>query len=198
MPPDGHPGPVDVEVAECHVVEAVHLLEAAEKLLVEALAGAVQRAVGLVVGAFWGRELLGHPVDRRRRGGDQAADIGGDGSLEDVEGGVHHDLDGETGLIRALGDTDGRLMEDDVDAGHRAGEQGGVAQVVVDDGDVAVGLGPGQVGRPAAGELVDDDDLGGPAFDELVGDRRADDTGTAGDEEALAGNGCVHRETSHR
>ena len=33
---------------------------------------------------------------------------------------------------------------------------------------------------------------------DLVGDRRADDTGTAGDEEALAGNGCVHRETSHR
>ena len=63
---DGHPRPVDVEVAKGHVVEAVHLLEAAEKLLVEALAGAVEGAVGVEVVAFRGRELLGHSVDRRR------------------------------------------------------------------------------------------------------------------------------------
>src|SRR5207244_2318689 len=131
VPADGHPGPVDVEVPKCYVVEAVHLLEAAEELLVEALAGTVQGAVGGEVVAFWGRKLLGHPVDGGRRGSDETADTGGDGGFEDVEGGVYHDLDSETGLLRALGDADGRLVEDDVDAGHGTGAHRAVGQVRV-------------------------------------------------------------------
>ena len=66
-----HARPVDVEVPQRHVVQAVHRVEAAQHALVEALRGAVESVVVVMVVALVGRELLGHAVDRRRRRGDR-------------------------------------------------------------------------------------------------------------------------------
>jgi len=43
-------------------------------------------------------------------------------------------------------------------------------------------LGPRDVGPPAAGQVVEDEDLRGPAVDEQVGDVRADEAQPAGDQ----------------
>jgi len=65
------------------------------------------------------RERLGQAIDRRRRRGDDAADIGLDRRLEDVEAAVDEDLVRQARLLRALRDPDGGEVEDGVDASIR-------------------------------------------------------------------------------
>ena len=69
--------------------------------------------------ALGGRELLGQAVDRGGRGGDHLADAVPLGRLEHVEGAVDQHLEGQPGLLGALGDADRGLVEDHVVApGH--------------------------------------------------------------------------------
>ena len=121
-----------------------------------------------------GRERLGQPVDRRRRGGDHLADAGRDGRLDHVEGAVDQHLEREPRLLGALRDADGGLVEDHVDARHEAADTAPVADVALDQRDVPVRPRPRQVLAAAADEVVEHDDLGDAGPDELVGDRGAD------------------------
>ena len=56
-----------------------------------------------------------------------------DRGLQHVEGAVGEHLEREPRLLRALRDADGRLMEDDIDAVHRLGQQRAVTNVALDD-----------------------------------------------------------------
>ena len=113
---DVHPRPVDVEVAQRHVVQAVHRVIAAQQTLVEQLRRAIQRLVGVGVVLLRRREPLGHPVHGRGRGGDDLAHPRLDGGVEHIGRATDQHVEREPGLLRAAGDPQGRLMEYDVDA----------------------------------------------------------------------------------
>ena len=86
-----------------------------------------------------------------------------------------------------MGDAQRRLVEDGVAAGDEPAHQRLVADVAVDELDLAALQRAGEVADAAADHVVDDDDLAGAEGDELVDDVRADEAGAAGDEDALAG-----------
>src|SRR6202000_3053536 len=60
-----------------------------------------------------------------------------------------------------------------------------VAHIALDQGDVAVGERPVEVGAASADEVVEHDDLRRSRFDQLVDERRADRAAAAGDEYPL-------------
>jgi hypothetical protein len=76
-------------------------------------------------------------------------------------------------------------VEDDVDAAHQLAHERRVADVALDDLDVAVGQRPGQVLAAAAHEVVEHDDLARLLLDDEVGDVRADHAGAARDQHAI-------------
>src|SRR5579875_1756084 len=108
-----HPGSVDVEVAQRHVVEPAHRVEAAQQALVERLRRAVEGVVAVRMVTLWSRELLRQPVHRGRGGGDDFSHPLAGSGLEHVEGTVDEHLQSKPWLLRALGYPDRRLMEDD-------------------------------------------------------------------------------------
>ena len=195
---DVHPRPVDVEVAERHVVEAVHGVEAAEQPLVEHLRRAVQRVVGIGVVRLRGRERLGQPVDRRRRRGDDLGDLVAHGGLEHVVGAVDHHVLGQPGLLRALRDADGRLVEDDVDALGQLVDERAIADVSVDHLHGAVGLGPCEVVAPPPDEVVQDHDVAGAGLDDEITQVRSDRAGAARDQDTGATQRSTHGRSTGR
>jgi hypothetical protein len=134
-----------------------------------------------------GRELLGQAVDRRRRRGDDLAHPRLARRLEDVVGPVDQDLEREPRLLGALGDPDRGQVEDGVDARHELAHERAVADVAVDEADVAVRLGPCEVLPPSADEVVEDDDLLGAGEHELVGYGRPDGACASGDQHSARG-----------
>jgi hypothetical protein len=183
---DVHPRAVDVEVAEGHVVEAVHRMEAAQEAFVEGLRRAVERVVCVRVVRLGGGEALGQAVDRGRRCGNHLVHAGLDGGLDDVEGAVDEHLDGQPGVLRALRDADCRLVEDHVDVLGHVPNQRSIADVALHDGHWAAGGGKVEVLATAAVEVVEDHDLGGLELDQLVGEVRADYSRASRDQDAFS------------
>ena len=134
--------------------------------------------------ALGGGELLGQPVDRRGRGGDDLLDARGHRGLEHVEGAVDQHVHRQPRLFGALRDADGGLMEHDVDALHHLVDQPPVADVALDDRHAPLAASRLEVLPPAADEVVEHDDFRG-GFGHQVGDVRADQAGAAGDENSL-------------
>jgi hypothetical protein len=181
-----HTRAVGVEIAQRHVVEAVLVIERTQHALVERLGAAVQRAVVVGVMVFGGRKRIGQSVDGGRRSGDDAGHARVHGRLQHVERAVHQHVDGEGRLFRALGDAQRSLMEDDVNAVHHVGDQSAIAHVTLDDGDASTSAGSGQILTAAANKVVQHDDLAHTVIQQLIGDVRANEAGTAGDEHTSA------------
>src|SRR5262249_16868038 len=105
---------------------------------------------------------------------------------EDVLGAVDHHLDRPQRLLGGLGDPQGGLVKDQVTAIGQAVDQGGVADIALDDADAAGTDSVRDVLVAPTHEVVHDGDGGGAGFDHLIDDERADETGAAGDEHAGA------------
>ena len=138
---DVHARPVDVEVAQGHVVEAVHVVEAAQQALVEDLGRPVEGPVVVGVVGFRGRELLRHPVDGGGGGGDDLLHLVFDAQLQEVKGGVDHDLHGVAWVLGALGDAQGGHVKDQVRVADQLLHEGAVADVGLDQADPSGGHG---------------------------------------------------------
>ena len=110
------------------------------------------------------------------------------GRLEHVERSGGHHVDGGSRVVGALGDPQRGLMEHDVDALHRLGERRPVADVA--DRRVRprrLAIADVEVLAAAAHEVVEHDDRVDAGLEGLVGDRRADEPGAAGDQDARSG-----------
>ena len=88
----------------------------------------------------------------------------------------------EPRILGAAGDPQRRLVEDDVHARGQPPDEIAVPDVALDDVDVAVRLGPGEVLAAAARQVVQHDHLAGAVLDQAVGDVRADQAEPAGDQ----------------
>ena len=162
------------------------MVEAAQQALVEDLGRPVEGPVVVGVVRFRGGELLGHAVDRGGGGGDDLLHLVLDAELQQVEGGVGHDLHGQSRVLGALGDAQGRHVEDQVRVADQLLHEGAVADVGLDQADLGGGHGVGQVLRAAALHVVDGDDLGAAFLDQEVDDVGADESGAAGDQDPFA------------
>ena len=183
---DVHPRAVHVEVTQGDVVEAAHCVETAEQAFVEGLGRAVEGVVRVRVVPLSCGEPRGEPVHRGRRRGDHLADTCVRRRLDDFIGAVDEDLEGEPGLLSALRDPYGRLMEDQVHPRHDIGDLAAIPDISLDDLDLARAENAGQVLHAPANEVVEDDDVPGPGFDELVHDGGADGARAARHEAALS------------
>jgi hypothetical protein len=135
--------------------------------------------VVVVVVTFAGRKFLGQPVDRRRRGGDDLVDPGLHGGLEYVERPVDQDLEGQSGILRALGDPDRGLMEHQVAARGQLTDEIAVPDVALDEFDPGIGQGAGQIGPTAPHEVVQDANSADIGLQQLVDDGGTDRSGSA-------------------
>ena len=86
-------------------------------------------------------------------------------------------------VLGALRDADGGLVEDDVDALHRLGQQRAVADVASTSATGPVRSGAGEVVVPAADEVVERRRSRRTLVDQPVDDVRADQPGAAGDQD---------------
>ncbi len=182
---DVHPRSVHVEVAQGHVVEAVHRVVAAEGALEEHLQRAVQRGVRVGVVVFLGGEVGGLAVDRGRRRGDDLVDLACDRGVEHVHRAAAQDVEREARILGALGDADRGLVEHDVDAAGGVHHHRRVAEIAFDHRDRAAVDRRREVRHAAPREVVEHADLFGLERDQLVGDRRADESGAARDQDRL-------------
>jgi hypothetical protein len=98
-------------------------------------------------------------------------------------------VDGQRRLFRALRDPERSLMKHDVDAVHHVGHHRAIADVALDDGDASASAGSRQILATAADEVVEHNDLAHAVIQQLIGDVRANEAGTAGDEHTSAGKG---------
>ena len=79
----------------------------------------------------------------------------------------------------AVGDAQGRLVEDQIAASHQLAHQPPVADVALDQLHAAAAQRIGQVRRPAAHHVVDGDDAAAAGGHQSVDDVRADEPGAA-------------------
>ncbi len=182
---DVHARAVDVEVAQRGVGQPVHFVEAAQHMFEANLVRAVERAVveGVILVH---RQVAGLTVDRGARGGDHFLDTRRHGRFEDVERAVHHDSVRLAWRLRALRDTQRRLVIDVVHALHAVGDELAVADVAFHEGDPSACAGAGKVLAIAAYEVIDGDHLGHTCVDQRVGDVRADESCAPCDQNSAA------------
>src|SRR5262249_3173002 len=152
---------INVEIAQAHTGQSVHVVEGTGDPLVHQLGGTIEGTVVVGVMSLGGGEVLGCPVDRGGGGVDDLAHAGGDGGLEDVEGTLHEDVDA---LPRPLGterDSQGRLVKDVVAAGNRSRHRLPITDVSLQQPQAPGRLGQrcGQVFVAAADEVVQDAQL---------------------------------------
>ena len=183
-PVDVHARAVDVEVAQHHVVEPVHGPEAAQHALVER-PWPPRRTCRCCRGG--GARSVGNSSARPYTDADEAATtlrhLAVGGRLQDVERAVDQHLEGQPGLLGALGDPDGGLVEDQVLAarsGRGPGRRRG-CRPPRGAPDRPEARRRGSPSRPGPGCRAPD--LGRARLQELVDDRRADRAGAAGDQD---------------
>ena len=183
-------GPEDVEVAERDRLEAVDAVEADAVALRGELRHRVGRdRVGLLrLGA---RQGPGVAVDRRRRGVDDAAHVLVARREQDVQRPLDRDRARRQRILhRARHRRQRALVEDELDAANRVVDALVAAQLPLDDLDVV--LQPGEVRAVAGGEVVEHAN-GVAALEERANEVRADEAGSAGDEDDATHAGDVIR-----
>ena len=109
-----------------------------------------------------------------------------DAELQQVEGGVDHDLHGQARVLGALGDAQGRHVKDQVRVADQLLHEAAVADIGLDQTDPSRGHGRGEVLGAAALHVVDGDDFGAAFLHQEVDDVRADESRTAGDQDPFA------------
>ncbi len=160
--------------------------ERARGLLVRDLHRAVER--GAVQGLILvHRERLGLAIDDGARGEHHALHLGGGRGLEHVEGAVDHDLLAFAGRFLAAGPAQRGLVEHDVRAIDRRGDRLAVADVHLAEARLPGRERAGEILRHAPHERVERDDLARARGDHAVHDVRPDVAGSAGDDDARAG-----------
>ena len=184
---DVHPRAVDVEVPQADVVRAVHVVVGAEQPFAERLGRPVQGAVVVRVVLLARREHLGHAIDGSRGRHDDLADVRFLALLDEIERRLDHHVECRARLGRTVGDAQRGLVKDRIAARNDVGEQLRIADVAYDDADFRARCeGTLEILRPAAHHVVDDNDLRTAGFDQEIDDVRADETGAAGNQDALA------------
>src|SRR5690606_34606115 len=113
-----------------------------------------------------------------------------DGRFEHVERAIDQHLERKARLLGTLRDADGRLMEHDIDTGHRLGQHRPVADVALDDADLAAGHRGREVLAAPAHEVVQNPNLPDALVDQQVGDMRPDQAGPAGHQYARILHDC--------
>src|SRR5215475_2342557 len=125
---------------------------------------------------------FGQSVHRRRLSRHDFRDALLDRSFEDIEGPVDKDILGHPRVVRALRDTDRRLMEYVRDARHGARNIAAAAEVGFDDADATAGKSAAQVLTTASREMIEHYDLPRAGAHQVVDDVRSDEAAAAGDQ----------------
>src|SRR5262249_15634018 len=179
-----HARPVNVEIAQSHIVEPVHFLEAAQQTFVKDFRGTIYGAIVVGVMVFTGGKLFGHSIHGGRRGRHQAPHVFFDACLQNVESTFAHDLEGEARIFGTLRDTDCRLVKYQIDAASQFSDQGRISDVAFDYLQCALGKRPPEIVSRSAREVVQDNYLGNALVDQLVGYMRSDQPCTTGNQHA--------------
>src|SRR5262249_30817694 len=177
-----HTRPVDVEIAQRHIIESVHFVEAAQQALVENLRRTIYGAIVVGVMIFSGRKFFRHSVDGSGRGSHHAPDVFLDACLQNVEGSFAHDLESKPRIFGTLRDTDRGLMKYQIDAASQFSDQGCISDVALDYLQQTAGKRPTEIVSGPAREVVQDDDLSDSLVDQLIRYMRSDQPCTTGNE----------------
>ncbi len=107
--------------------------QGAEHAFAEQLGDAIESVIGMGMMTLGRRIRLGLAIDRGRRGVDDLFDPGLQRQPGEFEGGVRHALEAEPGLLGAVGDPQGGLMEHEVGVGQEPAHQLRIADVALDE-----------------------------------------------------------------
>ena len=106
--------------------------------------------------------------------------------LDEIEGGLDHDVERGTRFCRALCDAQRCLMEHGIDPSDQFGHETRVADIAGNKIDLTVRNGVREIFRTSANHVIDDDNLVTSRIDEKVRDVRPNKTRAARDQHALA------------
>src|SRR5690242_7185200 len=110
-------------------------MKTAEKAFIERFRCAVERSIVVRMMKFRGRKIVCHCVNGSRRSRNELRDFRFYSRFGDVECSVNKNLKCESRVLRTLRDSDGRLMEDDINSLHDLRYHLPVADITFHNGD---------------------------------------------------------------
>ncbi len=181
---DVHSRAVNVEITQRDVRQSVHLVETAQQAFVKRFRSTVNRAIRVWVVPFISGKVVCQTIHGSRRSRDDFLDARVYRSFENVVRSVCEYFERKARLFGALSYANRRLVKDQVDLIDGASQRGSVADVALANRQARIRKRKLEILVTAAHEVIVDDHFLHVFFQQKIGDMRADQTRSAGDEHA--------------